>query len=198
MQGQRVTRERIVGAAMELFWLKGYGSTSIADILSRTQLNSGSLYHFFPGKQDLLLAVLETYRAGIAPMLLEPAWAVIDDPIERVFALLARYRGLILESDCTYGRPLWHALDPRQHPLRARRQHPRRDASRGAHRRADPGRRAHAGRGRAHAALHARPRDRTLDPGRGGAKGADPCPITFTRTMSSSARGRRDACSPTD
>ena len=50
---------------MELFWLKGYASTSIADILSRSQVNSGSLYHFFPGKQDVLLAVLEAYRDGI-------------------------------------------------------------------------------------------------------------------------------------
>jgi len=106
MRGQRLTRQKIVEAAMELFWLKGYGSTSIADILSRTQLNSGSLYHFFPGKQDLLLAVLDAYREGIGPMLLEPAWAGVDDPIERVFALLARYRGLILETDCTYGCPI--------------------------------------------------------------------------------------------
>lgn len=91
---------------MELFWLKGYGSTSVADILSRTQLNSGSLYHFFPSKQDILLAVLEQYRDGIGPMLLDPAWQDVDDPIERIFALLGRYRGLILETDCTYGCPI--------------------------------------------------------------------------------------------
>lgn len=106
MQAPRLTRDKIVEAATELFWLKGYGSTSIADILSRTQLNSGSLYHFFPGKQDLLLAVLEGYREGIGPMLLEPAWEGVDDPIERVFALLERYRGLILETECTYGCPI--------------------------------------------------------------------------------------------
>ena len=52
-------RTRIVMAAMELFWVKGYNSTSIADILSRTQLNAGSLYHVFPGKQEVLIAVLE-------------------------------------------------------------------------------------------------------------------------------------------
>lgn len=106
MQMARNTRERIVEAAMELFFLKGYGSTSVADILSRTQLNSGSLYHFFPGKQDILLAVLESYRDGIGPMLLDPAWQDVDDPIERIFALLDRYRGLILETDCTYGCPI--------------------------------------------------------------------------------------------
>ena len=112
------TRQRIVEAAMELFWLKGYGSTSIADILSRSQVNSGSLYHFFPGKQDLLLAVLEAYRDGIGPMLLEPSWAGVDDPIERVFALLGSYRRALIETECTYGCPIGslalelHEADP--------------------------------------------------------------------------------------
>ena len=100
------TRQRIVEAAMELFWLKGFGSTSIADILSRSQVNSGSLYYFFPGKQDVLVAVLEAYRDGIGAMLLEPAWAGVDDPVERVFALLARYRRAIVDTDCEYGCPI--------------------------------------------------------------------------------------------
>jgi TetR/AcrR family transcriptional repressor of nem operon len=100
------TRTRIVQAAMELFWLKGYGSTSIADILSRSQVNSGSLYYFFPGKQDVLIAVLEAYRNGIGPMLLDPAWSGVDDPVERVFALLGSYRRALVESDCTYGCPI--------------------------------------------------------------------------------------------
>ena len=100
------TRSRIVAAAMELFWEKGYGSTSIADILGRASVNSGSLYHFFPGKQDLLVAVLETYRDGIAPMLLDPVWEGVEDPIERVFALMAKYRELIVMTDCHYGCPI--------------------------------------------------------------------------------------------
>ena len=46
---------RAVDAARHLFWEKGYGSTSVADVLHAAQVNSGSLYHFFPAKQDLLL-----------------------------------------------------------------------------------------------------------------------------------------------
>ena len=103
---ERKTRDRIVEAAMDLFWAKGYNSTSIADILSRTQLNSGSLYNVFPGKQDILIAVLEQYRDGLYPMLVDPAWQGVEDPIERIFALLARYRWLILETECTYGCPI--------------------------------------------------------------------------------------------
>ena len=106
MSTRPTTRDRIVHAAMELFADKGYGATSIADILSRTQTNSGSLYHAFPGKQDLLLAVLDAYRTGIGPMLLEPAWGAVTDPIERIFALLAAYRGMLATTDCTYGCPI--------------------------------------------------------------------------------------------
>ncbi|HVY86625.1 MAG TPA: TetR/AcrR family transcriptional regulator [Caulobacterales bacterium] len=99
-------REKIIKAAMELFWLKGFNSTSVADLLSRTQLNSGSLYHVFPSKQDVLVGVLETYRDGIHEMLFAPAWAGVDDPIERIFALLAYYRAGIIGTDCTYGCPI--------------------------------------------------------------------------------------------
>jgi AcrR family transcriptional regulator len=100
------TRERVIHAAMELFWLKGYASTSIADILSRSQVNSGSLYYFFPGKQNVLIAVLEAYRDGIRSILLDPAWGEVEDPIEKVFALLAQYRRSIVETDCEYGCPI--------------------------------------------------------------------------------------------
>lgn len=100
------TRDRLVMAAMQLFWQKGYGSTSVADVLREAGVNSGSLYHFFPGKQDLLLAVLARYREGLEPMLLAPAWAGVQDPIERVFALLLRYRHSIVATDCIYGCPI--------------------------------------------------------------------------------------------
>jgi AcrR family transcriptional regulator len=100
------TRDRLVMAAMQLFWQKGYGSTSVADVLHEAGVNSGSLYHFFPGKQDLLLAVLERYRDGLQPMLLAPAWAGVSDPVERVFALLRRYRQSLVDTECTYGCPI--------------------------------------------------------------------------------------------
>jgi TetR/AcrR family transcriptional repressor of nem operon len=100
------TRDRLVVTAMQLFWEKGYGSTSVADVLQAANVNSGSLYHFFPGKQDLLLAVLDAYRAGIDAMLLAPAWRGVADPIEKVFALLAQYRESVVQTDCIYGCPI--------------------------------------------------------------------------------------------
>ena len=123
MDSQPTTRDRIVTAAMELFWEKGYGSTSIADILGRAGVNSGSLYHFFPGKQDLLVAVLDTYVGGIRQMLLEPAWRGVDDPIEKIWKLMDGYRDALVQTECTYGCPIGslalelHEPDP---PVRER------------------------------------------------------------------------------
>lgn len=117
------TRNRILMTAMELFWEKGYGSTSISDILSRSQVHSGSLYHFFPGKQDVLIGVLEYYRDGIDEWLLKPNWDGIDDPIGRVFALLGGYRTQLVMTDCTYGCPIGnlaleiHEPDPKVREL---------------------------------------------------------------------------------
>lgn len=100
------TRERLLAVAMRLFWEKGYQSTSVADILRESETNSGSLYHFFATKQDLLIGVLEQYRDGIEPLLLMPAWDGVAEPIERVFALLAGYRRLLVESDYRLGCPI--------------------------------------------------------------------------------------------
>jgi len=108
---------------MHLFWEKGYGSTSIADILGRAGVNSGSLYHFFPGKQDLLVAVLDTYIGGIDRMLLEPAWRGVADPIEKIWKLMDGYRDALVQTDCTYVCPIGslalelHEPDP---PVRER------------------------------------------------------------------------------
>jgi len=100
------TRQRILHSAMKLFAEKGYLSTSVADILHEAGAHSGSLYHFFPTKQDVLVAVLEMYRQGIEPMLLAPAWQGVTDPIERVFALLAAYRRMLVDTECQYGCPI--------------------------------------------------------------------------------------------
>jgi AcrR family transcriptional regulator len=120
------TRARILSSAMKLFAEKGYSSTSVADILHAAGAHSGSLYHFFPTKQDVLIAVLEMYRQGIEPMLLAPAWKGVSDPIERIFALLAAYRRMLVDTDCLYGCPIGslalelHEPDPPVRELLAR------------------------------------------------------------------------------
>jgi TetR/AcrR family transcriptional repressor of nem operon len=103
---QGSTRDRLLEAAIRLFWEKGYNATGMAELLKAAKVNSGSFYHFFDSKEALLMAVLDWYKENIYPALLQPAFENTEDPIERIFALLERYRGLILQTDCAYGCPI--------------------------------------------------------------------------------------------
>jgi TetR/AcrR family transcriptional repressor of nem operon len=100
------TRERIVESARTLFWEQGYTATGIAQILKKADANSGSLYYFFPTKEDLLLAVLERYKELLWPMVIEPVYSRVTDPIERIFGVLDVYRQLLLATDCHAGCPI--------------------------------------------------------------------------------------------
>jgi TetR/AcrR family transcriptional repressor of nem operon len=91
---------------MRLFAQKGYQSSTISEIAGEADANAGSVYFFFPTKQQLLLAVLDRYHDGIEEMLLRPAWAGITDPVDRVFALLDRYRTFLVDTACSYGCPI--------------------------------------------------------------------------------------------
>lgn len=100
------TRERIVTAARELFHERGYGETSLADILKKAEANSGSLYYFFKSKEELLVAVLEQYKEMLRPALLDPIWDGVMDPIERVWALLGGYRKFLIMTEYAFGCPI--------------------------------------------------------------------------------------------
>lgn len=100
------TRERLVEAARLLFWEKGYEAAGMAEILERAKANSGSFYHFFASKEDLLLAVLERYRELLHPAVMDPAFARTEDPVERIFAVLEGYRQGLLASKFSFGCPI--------------------------------------------------------------------------------------------
>jgi AcrR family transcriptional regulator len=113
------TRERLIESARFLFWDRGYAGTSMADLLAHAKVNSGSFYHFFESKEALLREVLSGYLAALRPMVVDPAFASTDDPIARIFAILAGYRGRILATDSRYGCPLGRLaleIDPENRP----------------------------------------------------------------------------------
>jgi AcrR family transcriptional regulator len=100
------TRERLVGEARLLFWQKGYQASSVAEILAMAGANSGSLYHFFPTKQALLVAVLECYRDNLDREIVEPARRQTERPVERVLAVLDGYRQALWATELTFGCPI--------------------------------------------------------------------------------------------
>jgi TetR/AcrR family transcriptional repressor of nem operon len=113
------TRDRLVNSARYLFWERGYAGTSMADLLAHAEVNSGSFYHFFESKEALLREVLEGYLFALRPMIVDPAYAQTDDPVERIFAILSGYRERILITDSKYGCPLGRLaleIDPENRP----------------------------------------------------------------------------------
>ena len=66
----RATRGVLIDAATRLFATQGYDGTSVEAVLREAGVSRGSLYHHFPGKDALFLAVLEAVdvriNAGLA------------------------------------------------------------------------------------------------------------------------------------
>lgn len=58
-------RRRILDAAAEAFWRRGYAATTLREIADAAGMKAGSLYYHFDSKDELLTAVL---RRGIAVM----------------------------------------------------------------------------------------------------------------------------------
>jgi AcrR family transcriptional regulator len=60
------TRESIKTAAIELFREKGYGTTSILDIVTRAKVGKGTFYNCFKGKEALFFECAESVFYDIA------------------------------------------------------------------------------------------------------------------------------------
>jgi TetR/AcrR family transcriptional repressor of nem operon len=100
------TRNRILEVAFRLFHEQGYHATSVATILREAGVNSGSLYHFFPSKEALLEGVLQWALGALRPEVMDHVERATEDPIQRVIALLERYRTGMEMFGCRMGCPM--------------------------------------------------------------------------------------------
>ncbi|MCC6409222.1 MAG: TetR/AcrR family transcriptional regulator [Planctomycetes bacterium] len=100
------TRDRLIEAAMELFVFQGYQATGLSQIARKAGALPGSLFHFFPTKEDLLVATLEKRKELLFPEVLQPIWDRVSDPIERVFGLMAGYRTMLEVTEFKHGCPI--------------------------------------------------------------------------------------------
>lgn len=100
------TRTQIVRSAQDLFFTQGFHATSLAAVRDHAQVNGGSVYYFFKTKNELLVAVLESYLERLQTEIMEPAFAATSHPLERVFAVLAGYRQRLVDSDFATGCPI--------------------------------------------------------------------------------------------
>jgi AcrR family transcriptional regulator len=53
------TRNRLISCALQLFGERGYASTPVSAIADAAGVSQGLLYHYFPGKTELVAAIFE-------------------------------------------------------------------------------------------------------------------------------------------
>ncbi len=60
------TRERILDAALEVFARKGYHRAIVDDIVRASGTSKGAVYHHFPNKEAVFLALVDEFSARLA------------------------------------------------------------------------------------------------------------------------------------
>src|ERR1700675_3725666 len=62
----RATRDKILQAALEVFAQKGYHRALVDDIVRVSRTSKGAVYHHFPNKEALFLALVDQFSARLA------------------------------------------------------------------------------------------------------------------------------------
>jgi len=119
------TRAHLVDVATRLFAAHGYDDTSIKAVLAESGASRGSLYHHFPGKEALFLAVMEDVGLRIGRQV-EEVMRAAPDPVAALRAgCLAwiRLAGdpvvrqvMLIDAPAVLGWERWRELDE-QGPL---------------------------------------------------------------------------------
>ena len=60
------TRDRILGAALEVFAGKGYHRAIVDDIVRASGTSKGAVYHHFPNKEAVFLALVDDFAERLA------------------------------------------------------------------------------------------------------------------------------------
>jgi AcrR family transcriptional regulator len=118
----QVTRAHLIDVATRLFAAHGYDGTSIEAVLADSGVSRGSLYHHFPGKDALFLAVMEEVGERSA----EPVLEAMRDAPDPVAALRAGCLGwirlagdpvvqqiMLIDAPAVLGWQRWRDLDER-------------------------------------------------------------------------------------
>ena len=98
-------RQRIIDAADNLFYRRGYNQTSFQDISDATGIPRGNFYYYFKTKDEILSAVVNSRITGLSAIL-NQCESETDDARERLLLfsdMLDYKRDDVIESGCPIG-----------------------------------------------------------------------------------------------
>ena len=94
------TRTRILEAAVKVFATKGYHDAKVDDIVSESHTSKGAFYFHFPSKQDIFLALSDTFsdllESRLAASMQGQTHGLdqMDAALTSILGLFSQYRGL--------------------------------------------------------------------------------------------------------
>ncbi len=83
-------RERLIASAVELFAEKGFFYTTTAEVSAHAGVAAGTLYLYFNSKDDLLVAVLDTFIDEFSLKVMPPAYSGAA-PVEKIRTFINEY-----------------------------------------------------------------------------------------------------------
>lgn len=112
-------QQRILDAALRVFSRKGYRDTSVDEIANESRTSKGGIYFHFPGKETILLHLLDRTVSRLRDKI-DAALAAHDDPIAKADAALlavlrtfAKHRALarfFMVETLSAGRDFQHRM----------------------------------------------------------------------------------------
>lgn len=94
------TRTRILEAAVKVFATKGYHDAKVDDIVGEAQTSKGAFYFYFPSKQDIFIALSDTFADLLESKVSEAMQSEshglqqMDAALRVSLGLFSQYRGL--------------------------------------------------------------------------------------------------------
>lgn len=88
------TRERILDAALSVFAGKGYHRATVDDIVRASGTSKGAVYHHFPNKEAMFLALADDFAARLA--------AAVAAAISERHGALAKVEGALAAALTTF------------------------------------------------------------------------------------------------
>ena len=97
-------RERLVGAAKDLFHRQGYALTTLADIAKASEVPPGNVYYYFKTKDEIGIAVIDDLTQWFQQKV--GGWEQNPEPRQRLLAFLdmpLSMKDILVQQGCPIG-----------------------------------------------------------------------------------------------
>jgi AcrR family transcriptional regulator len=114
------TQKKLIAVSRKLFGCNGFTNTSVEDVVQHAEVTRGALYHHYPGKEALFMAVTEQIEnelmQDVLKIDLKSGWRTIskglgvflDRCVDQEFRQI-----ILLDGPAVLGLERWHDIDKR-------------------------------------------------------------------------------------